>query len=78
MASVSEARATAGTAYGRLEQLLDQQRCVMLDGGIATELGRLRPDATPRPADDGSPQPDPARAGAESGASHEWRRRAPE
>jgi len=48
MASVSEARATAGTAYGRLEELLDQQRCVMLDGGIATELGRLRPDATPR------------------------------
>jgi len=48
MASVSEARATAGTAYGRLEELLGRQRCVMLDGGIATELGRLRPDATPR------------------------------
>jgi len=48
MASVSEARTTAGTAYGRLEELLDQQRCVMLDGGIATELGRLRPEATPR------------------------------
>ncbi|MEA2381294.1 MAG: hypothetical protein QOH72_1265 [Solirubrobacteraceae bacterium] len=36
------------TAYGRVEELIRDQRCVMLDGGIATELGRVRPDATPR------------------------------
>src|ERR1700750_7872 len=48
MASISETRATTGTSYGVLEELLSRQRCVMLDGGIATELGRLQPDATPR------------------------------
>src|SRR3954468_22564959 len=35
------------TAYGRIEERLREQRCVILDGGIATELGRTRPDATP-------------------------------
>src|SRR4051812_32652516 len=35
------------TAYGRVERLMREQRCVMLDGGIATELGRVRPEATP-------------------------------
>ncbi len=30
-------------AYGRLRQLLAEERCVILDGGIATELQRLRP-----------------------------------
>jgi S-methylmethionine-dependent homocysteine/selenocysteine methylase/SAM-dependent methyltransferase len=47
MASVSELSAATSGAYGRVQALLDEQRCVMLDGGIATELGRLRPDATP-------------------------------
>src|SRR3954471_22965313 len=36
------------TAYRRVEELLREQRCVILDGRIATELGRTRPDATPR------------------------------
>src|SRR3954466_4175614 len=44
--AVSEWPAT-NTAYGRIEELLREQRCVILDGGIATELGRTRPDATP-------------------------------
>jgi homocysteine S-methyltransferase len=48
MASVSERSAVAGTAYGRVQEMLDRQRCVILDGAIATELGRRRPDATPR------------------------------
>jgi S-methylmethionine-dependent homocysteine/selenocysteine methylase/SAM-dependent methyltransferase len=47
MASVSEVSAATGTAYGRVEELLHEQRCVILDGGIATELGRLRPESTP-------------------------------
>src|SRR3954463_3823732 len=38
---------TTNSAYGRVEELLREQRCVILDGGIATELGRTRPDATP-------------------------------
>jgi S-methylmethionine-dependent homocysteine/selenocysteine methylase/SAM-dependent methyltransferase len=45
--AVSEWPAT-NTAYGRIEELLREQRCVILDGGIATELGRTRPDATPQ------------------------------
>src|SRR3954467_10207321 len=45
--AVSEWPST-NTAYGRVEELLREQRCVILDGGIATELGRTRPDATPR------------------------------
>jgi len=38
--AVSEVRPATGGAYGRVEELLDAQRCVILDGGIATELGR--------------------------------------
>jgi S-methylmethionine-dependent homocysteine/selenocysteine methylase/SAM-dependent methyltransferase len=33
----------ASPAYGRLQELLVAERCVMLDGGVATELQRLRP-----------------------------------
>jgi len=32
-------------AYRRVEELLKAERCVILDGGIATELGRRLPDA---------------------------------
>jgi S-methylmethionine-dependent homocysteine/selenocysteine methylase/SAM-dependent methyltransferase len=32
-------------AYRRIEELLKAERCVILDGGIATELGRRLPDA---------------------------------
>jgi S-methylmethionine-dependent homocysteine/selenocysteine methylase/SAM-dependent methyltransferase len=45
--AVSEVGPATNSAYGRVERLLDEQRCVILDGGIATELGRARPDATP-------------------------------
>jgi S-methylmethionine-dependent homocysteine/selenocysteine methylase/SAM-dependent methyltransferase len=48
MASVEEVRHVPGGAYARIEELLDERRCVILDGAIATELGRVRPDATPR------------------------------
>jgi S-methylmethionine-dependent homocysteine/selenocysteine methylase/SAM-dependent methyltransferase len=48
MASVEEVRHVPGGAYARVEGLLAEQRCVILDGAIATELGRVRPDATPR------------------------------
>ncbi len=43
MASVSDV-----TAYARLQGLIDSERCVMLDGGIATELARVMPDETRR------------------------------
>jgi S-methylmethionine-dependent homocysteine/selenocysteine methylase/SAM-dependent methyltransferase len=48
MASVEEVsqRVPAG-AYARIEELIDAQRCVILDGGIATELGRSRPQERP-------------------------------
>src|SRR3954451_20596925 len=45
--AVSDAGPATSDAYGRVGELLDAQRCVILDGGIATELGRRRPDATP-------------------------------
>ena len=32
-------------AYRRVEELLKAERCVILDGGIATELGSRLPDA---------------------------------
>src|SRR5258705_1162575 len=32
-------------AYRRVEELLKAERCVILDGGIATELGHRLPDA---------------------------------
>jgi S-methylmethionine-dependent homocysteine/selenocysteine methylase/SAM-dependent methyltransferase len=35
----------AQTAYGRVDELLGSERCVFLDGGIATELGRRLPEA---------------------------------
>jgi S-methylmethionine-dependent homocysteine/selenocysteine methylase/SAM-dependent methyltransferase len=37
------AREHPPSAYGRIEELLTQERCVILDGGVATELQRLRP-----------------------------------
>lgn len=46
MASADETRARGtirSAAYGRLEELLAAERCVILDGGVATELQRLRP-----------------------------------
>ena len=49
------ARTTATSsfsAYRRLEQLISDDRCVVLDGGVATELHRLRPL-------EGEPGPDP-------------------
>jgi S-methylmethionine-dependent homocysteine/selenocysteine methylase/SAM-dependent methyltransferase len=48
MASVEEVTHAPGSGYARVEELLGEQRCVILDGAIATELGRMRPDATPR------------------------------
>jgi len=35
--------ASRSPAYRRLDELLAAQRCVVLDGGVATELQRLRP-----------------------------------
>jgi S-methylmethionine-dependent homocysteine/selenocysteine methylase/SAM-dependent methyltransferase len=52
MATVSETSPVTDTAFGRLEELIAQQRCVILDGGIATELGRTRPDASPHHGDE--------------------------
>jgi S-methylmethionine-dependent homocysteine/selenocysteine methylase/SAM-dependent methyltransferase len=40
------ARRPAG-AYGRVEDLIAAERCVMLDGGMATELGRVLPEDNP-------------------------------
>src|SRR5262245_57413698 len=36
-------RAFSSPAYRRIERLIADERCVILDGGIATELQRLRP-----------------------------------
>jgi S-methylmethionine-dependent homocysteine/selenocysteine methylase/tRNA1(Val) A37 N6-methylase TrmN6 len=47
MASVEEVSHAPGSGYARVEELLGEQRCVILDGAIATKLGRVRPDATP-------------------------------
>ncbi|MEX0851013.1 MAG: homocysteine S-methyltransferase family protein [Gaiellaceae bacterium] len=42
-ASVQRARATSSSsAYRKLEELLSAERCVVLDGGVATELDRLQ------------------------------------
>jgi S-methylmethionine-dependent homocysteine/selenocysteine methylase/SAM-dependent methyltransferase len=43
------ARAGGGVsaAYERVQDLFARDRCVMLDGGIATELGRIQPDDQP-------------------------------
>ena len=48
MTPVPDVRSTTATAYRVVEELLDAQRCVILDGGVATELGRTRPDARPQ------------------------------
>jgi S-methylmethionine-dependent homocysteine/selenocysteine methylase/SAM-dependent methyltransferase len=37
-----------GEPYGRVRELFATDRCVVLDGGIATELGRVLPDDQPR------------------------------
>jgi len=41
--AVTGSTATASSAYARLERLLAAQRCVILDGGIATELDAVVP-----------------------------------
>ena len=44
MSTPDETSTTGHTpAYRRVEQLLAAERCVILDGGVATELQRLRP-----------------------------------
>jgi S-methylmethionine-dependent homocysteine/selenocysteine methylase len=43
--SVLEEGARVQAAYRRVEELIAAERCVILDGGIATELGRRLPDA---------------------------------
>jgi S-methylmethionine-dependent homocysteine/selenocysteine methylase/SAM-dependent methyltransferase len=48
MATVPDVRPTTDAAYRVVHELLDAQRCVVLDGGIATELGRALPDAKPQ------------------------------
>src|SRR4051794_29168939 len=52
MQSMAVTEAGPSTAYARIEDLFAQQRCVILDGGIATELGRARPDVSPRDGDE--------------------------
>ena len=48
MASVHDATQGTATGYARVRELLAGGRCVMLDGGIATELGRVLPEETRR------------------------------
>src|SRR3954469_5083850 len=52
MTSVSQARPATDSPYARIDELIARQRCVILDGGVATELGRARPDAWPQDGDD--------------------------
>jgi S-methylmethionine-dependent homocysteine/selenocysteine methylase/SAM-dependent methyltransferase len=52
MESMAVTEAGPGAAYARIEDLFAQQRCVILDGAIATELGRRRPDVSPRDGDE--------------------------
>src|SRR3954454_11197170 len=52
MTSVSQARPATDFPYARIDELIARQRCVILDGGVATELGRARPDAWPQDGDD--------------------------
>jgi S-methylmethionine-dependent homocysteine/selenocysteine methylase/SAM-dependent methyltransferase len=49
--TVSPQAPTRSPAYQRLEELLAAQRCVVLDGGVATELQRHRPPRNERGAD---------------------------
>ena len=52
MASVFDVRQESPerpwSAYARVQELIASERCVMLDGGIATELARVMPDETRR------------------------------
>src|SRR3954454_20494229 len=52
MDSMAVTEAGPGAAYARIDELFAKQRCVILDGGIATELGRTRPDVSPRDGDE--------------------------
>src|SRR3954463_12103119 len=52
MESMAVTEAGPRAAYARIEDLFAEQRCVILDGGIATELGRARPDVSPRDGDE--------------------------
>ena len=52
MVTATRSTPARSPAYRRLEELLDTERCVILDGGVATEIQRLR---TRR----GEPEPDP-------------------
>src|ERR687884_706059 len=52
MQGMAVTEAGPGTAYARIDELLGRQKCVILDGGIATELGRARPDVSPRDGDE--------------------------
>src|SRR3954466_3163340 len=52
MTSVSQARPATDSPYARIDELIARRRCVILDGGVATELGRARPDAWPQDGDD--------------------------
>ncbi|MBA3376130.1 MAG: homocysteine S-methyltransferase family protein, partial [Actinobacteria bacterium] len=41
--------ASSSSAYRQLEAMLAAERCVVLDGGVATELERRQSGATPDP-----------------------------
>ncbi len=49
----SKLRAAPAAAYRRIEDLLADDRCVVLDGAIATELQDLRPGGAERGIDEG-------------------------
>src|SRR5207342_1502333 len=51
MTAAPEAAARS-PAYQRLEELIAAERCVVLDGGIATELQRDHPAQDPAPAEE--------------------------
>ena len=46
MSAQPQSDLTRSAAYQRIEQAFVDERCVILDGGTATELQRLRPEAT--------------------------------
>ena len=52
--SVSSTNARAG-AYTRIEGLIASDECVVLDGGVATELQRVRTGVSPDPERDPGP-----------------------
>ncbi|MBA3434744.1 MAG: homocysteine S-methyltransferase family protein [Actinobacteria bacterium] len=45
-ASVQRARTTSSSAYRNLEEMLTAERCIVLDGGVATELERRQGGVT--------------------------------